>query len=102
LTAVRAADAETAVRLLKEGMKPRAVVTDLVLPGVQGEVFLSRLGADGVSAVPVVVLTVKNLAPAEISALEKVGVTAVLPKEAGASQTAVGLITQALASKVDG
>jgi signal transduction histidine kinase/CheY-like chemotaxis protein len=101
LTAVRAADAETAERLLKDGMKPRAVVTDLVLPGVQGEVFVSRLGADGVAAVPVVVLTVKNLAPAEISALEKVGVSAVLPKEAGASQTAVGLITQALASKVD-
>ena len=100
LTAVRAGDAETAERLLKEGMKPRAVVTDLVLPGVQGEVFVSRLGADGIGAVPVVVLTVKNLAPAEISALEKVGVTAVLPKEAGASQTAVGLITQALEAKV--
>jgi PAS domain S-box-containing protein len=100
LTAVRAGDAETAERLLKEGMKPRSVVTDLVLPGVQGEEFLTRLGADAASAVPILVLTVKNLAPAEISALEKVGVTAVLPKEAGASQTAVGLITQALASKV--
>ena len=99
LTAVRAGDAETAERLLKEGMKPRAFVTDLVLPGVQGEEFLTRLGADGVSAVPILVLTVKNLAPAEISALEKVGVTAVLPKEAGASQTAVGLITEALAAK---
>jgi hypothetical protein len=47
-----------------------------------------------------VVLTVKNLAPTEISALEGVGVTAVLPKEAGASQTAVRLITDALTSKV--
>jgi two-component system sensor histidine kinase VicK len=99
LTAVRASDAETAERLLKEGMKPRAVVTDLVLPGVQGEEFVTRLGADGEIAVPIVVLTVKNLAPTEISALEKVGVTAVLPKEAGASQTAVGLITQALEAK---
>jgi len=102
LTAVRAGDAETAERLLREGMKPRAVVTDLVLPGLQGEAFVGRLEADGVGAVPVVVLTVKNLAPAEISALERVGVTAVLPKEAGASQTAVGLITQALAPKVRG
>jgi two-component system sensor histidine kinase VicK len=100
LTAVRAADAETAERLLKDGMKPRAVVTDLVLPGVQGEEFMNRLGAYRDSAVPVVVLTVKNLAPVEISALEKVGATAVLPKEAGASETAVGLITEALASKV--
>jgi PAS domain S-box-containing protein len=100
LTAVRAADAETAERLLKDGMKPRAVVTDLVLPGVQGEEFMTRLGSYRDSAVPVVVLTVKNLAPDEISALEKVGATAVLPKEAGASETAVGLITEAIASKV--
>jgi PAS domain S-box-containing protein len=95
MTTVRAADAETAERLLREGMKPRAVVTDLVLPGVQGEEFVTRLGAD--PQVPVLVVTVKNLAPAEISALAKVGVTAVLPKEAGASQAAVTLISEALA-----
>jgi PAS domain S-box-containing protein len=101
MTTVRTADAETAQRLLREGMKPRAVVTDLVLPGVQGEEFLTKLGADAViAAVPLLVLTVKNLAPAEISALEKVGVTAVLPKEAGASLTAVSLITEALVPKV--
>ena len=99
MTTVRTADAETAERLLKEGMKPRAVVADLVLPGVQGEEFVARLGADPENAVPVLVLTVKNLAPAEISALEKVGVTAVLPKEAGASQVAVSLITNALVPK---
>jgi two-component system, sensor histidine kinase len=98
MTTVRTADAETAERLLREGMKPRAVVADLVLPGVQGEEFVTRLGADG-AAVPVLVLTVKNLAPAEISVLEKVGVTAVLPKEAGASQAAVSLITEALVPK---
>ena len=100
LTAIRAADAETAERLLKEGMKPRAVVADLVLPGVQGEEFVARLGADPDNAVPVLVLTVKNLAPADITALEKAGVTAVLPKEAGASQAAVMLITEALVPKV--
>ena len=100
MTTVRTADAETAQRLLKAGMKPRAVIADLVLPGVQGEEFLSRLGADPDNAVPVLVLTVKNLAPAEISALEKAGVTAVLPKEAGASLTAVSLITEALVPKV--
>ena len=98
MTTVRAADAETAERLLREGMKPRAVVTDLVLPGVQGEEFVSRLGAD--PEVPVLVVTVKSLAPDQISALEKVGVTAVLPKEAGASQAAVTLISEALATKL--
>ena len=50
---------------------------------------------------PVVVLTVKSLAPTEIAALEKVGVTAVLPKEAGASQAAVSLITNALVAGSD-
>jgi two-component system, OmpR family, sensor histidine kinase VicK len=96
MTTVRTADAETAQRLLKQGMKPRAVVADLVLPGVQGEEFVAKLGAEAGNVVPVLVLTVKNLAPAEISALEKAGVTAVLPKEAGASQVAVSLITEAL------
>ena len=96
MTTVRAADAETAERLLNAGMKPRAVIADLVLPGVQGEVFVTKLGSDPAKAVPVVVLTVKNLAPAEVSALEKAGVRAVLPKEAGATQAAVSLITDAL------
>ncbi len=99
LTAVRAADAETAQRLLKEGMKPRAVVSDLLLPGLQGEDFVARLGADSGPAVPVVVLTVKQLAPDEVSALEKAGVTAVMPKEAGATQAAASLIAAALAKE---
>jgi CheY-like chemotaxis protein len=100
MTAVRAPDAETAERLLQEGMKPRSVISDLVLPGEQGEDFVTRLGSDPATAVPVVVLTVKSLAPSEISALEKAGVTAVLPKEAGASQAAVSLITESLVAKV--
>jgi PAS domain S-box-containing protein len=102
MTTVRTADAETAERLLKQGMKPRAVVADLMLPGLQGEEFVTRLGAEGAPAVPVLVLTVKALAPVEVSALEKVGVTAVLPKEAGASQAAVDLIAAALVAKAKG
>ena len=100
MTTVRTADAETAERLLRQGMKPRAVVSDLVLPGLQGEEFVTRLAADRGTAVPVLVLTVKSLAPAEISALEKAGVTAVLPKEAGATEAAVTLITDALGTSV--
>ena len=99
MTAVRAADAETADRLLQAGMKPRSVITDLVLPGEQGEDFVAKLGSDRARAVPIVVLTVKSLAPSDVSALEKAGVTAVLPKEAGASQAAVSLITEALVAK---
>jgi two-component system phosphate regulon response regulator PhoB len=97
LTAMRTADAETAQRLLKEGMKPRAVISDLLLPGLQGEEFVARIGSESGPAVPIVVLTVKQLAPQELSALEKVGVTAVLPKEAGATQAAASLIAEALA-----
>jgi len=80
-------------------MKPRAVGAGLARRRLQGEDFIARLGADGGAPVPVLVLTVKSLAPAEVSALAKVGVTAVLPKEAGASQAAVSMITDALVPK---
>jgi hypothetical protein len=60
---------------------------------------VARLGSDPTNTVPVVVLTVKTLGPSEISALEKAGVTAVLPKEAGASQAAVSLITESLVAR---
>lgn len=96
LSTVRAADAETAERLLL-GMAPRAIVLDLALPGLQGEDFLARMWAGGGKRLPVVVLTVKNLEPDEISALEAEGAIAVLPKEAGAPQAAVTLIAEVLA-----
>jgi CheY-like chemotaxis protein len=53
--------------------------------------------AAGGARLPVVVLTVKNLSPDQISALELTGATAVLPKEAGAPQAAVALIAKSLA-----
>jgi CheY-like chemotaxis protein len=96
LSTVRAADAETAERVLLD-LAPRAIVLDLALPGLQGEDFLARMWAGGGKRLPVVVLTVKNLEPAEISALEAVGAIAVLPKEAGAPQAAVTLIAEVLA-----
>jgi len=98
LSTVRAADAETAERLLVD-VTPLAIVLDLALPGLQGEDFLARLWAGGGARLPVVVLTMKNLKPPEISALELTGATAVLPKEAGAPQAAVSVIAQALAAQ---
>src|SRR4029077_17422001 len=77
---VRAADAETAERLLME-MTPRAIVLDLELPGLQGQDFLPRRLGGGGKQLPVVVLTVKDLEPEEMSALEAEGAIAVLPKE---------------------
>jgi nitrogen-specific signal transduction histidine kinase/CheY-like chemotaxis protein len=98
LSTVRAADAETAEHLLA-AMTPRAIVLDLVLPGLQGEEFLARLPAGFGARFPVVVMTAKDLAPAEIAALEIAGAMAVLPKEAGAPQAAMALIAEALALK---
>ncbi|HVS47746.1 MAG TPA: ATP-binding protein [Candidatus Dormibacteraeota bacterium] len=96
LSTVRASDAETAQHMLAH-MTPRAIILDLMLPGLQGEDFLARIWADGGIRLPVVVLTMKNLRPEQISALETTGATAVLPKEAGAPQAAVAVIARALA-----
>jgi DNA-binding response OmpR family regulator len=95
---VRAADAETAERLLADAA-PVAIVLDLALPGLQGEDFLVRMSSGGGARPPVVVVTVKNLKPEEVSALERNGAVAVLPKEAGAPQAAVVVIAQALAAR---
>ena len=98
LGTVRAPDAETAERLLVD-VTPLAIVLDLALPGLQGEDFLARLWAGGGARLPVVVLTMKNLKPSEVAALERTGAIAVLPKEAGAPQAAVVVIAQALAAR---
>jgi nitrogen-specific signal transduction histidine kinase/CheY-like chemotaxis protein len=95
LSSVRAADAETAEHMLID-MTPRAIILGLALPGLQGEDFLARMPAGFGTRLPVVVLTVKNLGPEEVSALETAGAIAVLPKEAGAPQAAVALIAEAL------
>ena len=73
-------------------MTPRAILLDLILPGMQGEEFLARAVSGAGKPLPVVVLTVKDLGPEEISALESAGALAVLPKGAGAPQAAVELI----------
>jgi nitrogen-specific signal transduction histidine kinase/CheY-like chemotaxis protein len=96
LDTVRAADAETAQHMLVD-TTPRAIVLDLRLPGLQGEDFLAHIRTGFGMRLPVVVLTAKELLPAEISALETAGAMAVLPKEAGAPQAAVALIAGVLA-----
>jgi len=95
LSTVRASDAETAKHMVAD-TTPRAIVLDLRLPGLQGEDFLAHMRAGFGTQLPVVVMTAKNLAPEEISALEAAGAMAVLPKEAGAPQAAVALIAEAL------
>jgi CheY-like chemotaxis protein len=98
LSAVCASDAETAQNLLRTYPRPRALVVDLKLPGIQCETFLARLRAAWGDGVPIVVVTGQNLTMSEIVSLQRTGVTAVLPKEAGAPQAAVSLIAEALSS----
>lgn len=94
LSSILAADAETAEHLMT---KARAVVLDLLLPGLSGETFLQRLRAKHGEDIPVVVVTLKDLDPAERLSLQKAGVTAVLRKGPGTAAMAANLLARSLA-----
>jgi PAS domain S-box-containing protein len=94
LSSIWAADAETAEHLMT---KARAVVLDLLLPGLPGEDFLRRLRATQGEDIPVVVVTLKDLDPAEKLSLQKAGVTAVLRKGPGTAAMAANLLARSLA-----
>ena len=93
-----AADAETAERLMMK-KSARAVVLDLLLPGLQGEAFLHRLRIKHGAAIPVVVVTLKDLDPAESLVLYKAGVTAILRKGPGMAETAARMIAKSLTAE---
>ena len=97
LTSMWAADAETASRMV---LKARAIVLDLVLPGLTGEKFLQQLQTTRGVTVPVVVVTLKDLDPAESLALQKAGVMAVLRKGPGTAAAAANLMARVLASEL--
>jgi signal transduction histidine kinase/CheY-like chemotaxis protein len=95
LSAVWVASAEDALaQVVNE--KPKAIVLDLLLPGLHGEAFLERLRrADG-GDVPVIVVTVKDLGPEERAALDELGVVAALRKDSAVGATASDIIQNAL------
>lgn len=97
LSSTWAADAETAEHLIST-VGARAVVLDLLLPGLSGEAFLQRLRNRYRQDIPVVVVTLKDLEPAENLALQKLGVTAVLRKGPGMAESAANLIENSLAA----
>ena len=99
LSSTWAADAETAERLMIK-KRARAVVLDLLLPGLQGEAFLHRLRVKHGSGIPVVVVTLKDLDPAESLVLHKAGVTAILGKGPGMAETAARMIAKSLATEL--
>jgi CheY-like chemotaxis protein len=100
LSSVWAADAETAEHLMARKV-PRALVLDLLLPGIQGDAFLKRMRANhGLTKTTVVVVTLKDLDPSENLALQKAGVTAVLRKGPGVAEAAAEIIASSLATEL--
>ena len=97
LSSIWAADAETAAHLMT---KARAVVLDLLLPGLSGEAFLDRLRAKHGPGIPVVVVTLKDLDSAESLSLQRAGVTAVLRKGPGTAAMAANLLARSLVSEL--
>jgi DNA-binding NtrC family response regulator len=96
LKAVRVGDAETAEHLLLEGLNPRAIVLDLVLPGMQGEELLEKLGALTGNRFPTVVFTLKDLGPTQIAILQSARAAAARSHQVGAMEAALELILKAL------
>ena len=99
ISSVWAADAETAEQLMAKN-EARAVVLDLLLPGLSGGAFLQRLREVYGPAIPVVVITLKDLDLFENLALQKLGVTGILRKGPGISAAAADLIENALAAQL--
>jgi CheY-like chemotaxis protein len=95
LRSIWTADAETAEHLTT---KVRAVVLDLMLPGLSGEAYLQRLRAKHGTEIHVVVVTLKDLDSAASLALQKAGVTAVLRKGPGTAATAATILAASLAA----
>jgi CheY-like chemotaxis protein len=99
LSSIWAADAETAERLMSK-KRARAIVLDLLLPGLPGEAFLQRLRAKHGIGVPVVVVTMKDFDATGSLSLQKLGVTAVLRKGPGMAETAANLIAKSLVAEL--
>ena len=99
LTSIWASDAETAVQLMSK-KRARAVVLDLVLPGVTGEMFLHQFRVMHGDGIPVVVVTLKDLDVEENLSLQRAGVTAVLRKGPGTAAAAAKSIAIALAPEL--
>lgn len=98
LTATWAPDAESGQQLARTA-KPRAIVLDLILPGIQGEDFLAEIRASLGSSLPVVVVSVKELEADATLALRSSGTTLVLKKHAGAPREAADWISGSLTSR---
>jgi CheY-like chemotaxis protein len=91
LSSVWVPSAEDALEQL-ELETPKALVLDLLLPRLQGETFLRRLRQGNGADVPVVVVSVKDLSQEERTAMEQLGVVAMLRKEPAVGTAAADII----------
>jgi DNA-binding response OmpR family regulator len=96
VSSVWAPDAETAGHLLRS-KGARAVVLDLLLPGLSGEAFLRQIRTEHGVGIPVVVVTVKDLDAAARLSLQQAGVVGILIKGPGTAEAAAKLIANSLA-----
>lgn len=90
-----AESAETASEHLARAY-PRVIVLDLLLPGESGERFLERLRQQEGAHIPVVVVSVKDLEPAERQLLRDLDVTTVLRKGPSVATEAARAVLEAL------
>ena len=95
ISVVWAASAEEAIQQLARET-PKALVLDLLLPGVQGESFLQTISQKEDWDVPVIVVTVKDLTQQERATMNRLKVEAILRKEPNVRATAADMIEAAL------
>jgi PAS domain S-box-containing protein len=77
-------------------IRPRAVVLDLLLPGLQGETCLRRLREVLKEDLPEVVITAQDLASEDERTLAELGAVAVYRKGPSAARAAAGTVARAL------
>jgi PAS domain S-box-containing protein len=95
LSSVWAPDAETAAQLVAR-MTPRAMVVDLMLPGMSGEEFIDRVRSSHARNAPIIVISIKELETDEMLALRTNGVVAIIKKHSRAARDASLYILKAL------
>jgi PAS domain S-box-containing protein len=95
LTSVRVPSAATAIERVRR-QPPRAVLLALPLPGPDGAAILPALDGLAGAAVPVVVVTVRDLEADEMRALTAHGVAAILRQGPGAAAMAARAVRAAI------
>jgi len=95
LSASRVENGEAALeRLAME--RPRAMILDLMLPGVHGEAVLERLGHIAAVRIPIVVMSVKDLDGEERDHLFDLGASSIIQKGPTSASVAAKTIAVAL------